>query len=125
MVDSDVQSLEHLLGLRHLTSGQIRTVLIAKRFKNINERKIKKVPTLGGTVVNFFGNLPHGLGPALKSQRNVSLRHMSFNASSSSFVKEALLTLREILKRCSLNGFFVTVRPVHLICWQTLSMQRL
>ena len=101
MVDSDVQSLEHLLGLRHLTSGQIRMILDhAKRFKNINERKIKKVPTLRGTtVVNFF------VEPSTRTRtsfeiaaKRLSADTLSFNASSSSFVKgETLLdTARNI-----------------------------
>jgi len=94
-------TLEHLLGLRHLTSGQIRNILDhAKRFKAINERKIKKVPTLRGTtVVNFF------VEPSTRTRtsfeiaaKRLSADTLSFSASSSSFVKgETLLdTARNI-----------------------------
>ena len=94
-------TLEHLLGLRHLTAGQIRNILEhAKRFKAINERKIKKVPTLRGTtVVNFF------VEPSTRTRtsfeiaaKRLSADTLSFNASSSSFVKgETLLdTARNI-----------------------------
>jgi aspartate carbamoyltransferase catalytic subunit len=45
-----------LLGLEHLTAGQITLVLdTAEPLKEISERAIKKVPTLrGATVVNLF-----------------------------------------------------------------------
>ncbi len=45
-----------LIGLEHLTSEQIRTILdTAEPFKEISERKIKKVPVLRGkTIVNLF-----------------------------------------------------------------------
>ena len=94
-------TLEHLLGLRHLSAGQIRNILNhAQRFKAINERKIKKVPTLRGTtVVNFF------VEPSTRTRtsfeiaaKRLSADTLSFSASSSSFVKgETLLdTARNI-----------------------------
>ena len=45
-----------LLGIRELSVDEIRTILdTASSFKEINERPIKKVPTLRGkTVINFF-----------------------------------------------------------------------
>ena len=45
-----------LLGLEHLTGDQIRLILdTAEPFKEISERKIKKVPALrGSTIVNLF-----------------------------------------------------------------------
>jgi aspartate carbamoyltransferase catalytic subunit len=45
-----------LLGLEHLTAGQINLILdTAEPLKEISERAIKKVPTLrGATVVNLF-----------------------------------------------------------------------
>jgi aspartate carbamoyltransferase catalytic subunit len=45
-----------LLGLEHLSGGQIQLILdTAEPFKEISERAIKKVPTLrGSTVVNLF-----------------------------------------------------------------------
>jgi aspartate carbamoyltransferase catalytic subunit len=45
-----------LLGLEHLTAGQINLILdTAEPLKEISERTIKKVPTLrGATIVNLF-----------------------------------------------------------------------
>jgi aspartate carbamoyltransferase catalytic subunit len=45
-----------LVGLEHLTPGQIATILdTAEPFKEISERRIKKVPVLRGkTIVNLF-----------------------------------------------------------------------
>lgn len=46
----------HLLGIQGLTRGQIDYVLdTAEQFVEVNERQIKKVPTLRGkTVINLF-----------------------------------------------------------------------
>jgi aspartate carbamoyltransferase catalytic subunit len=46
----------HLLGIEGLTAEEVRTVLdLGERFLEINERPIKKVPTLRGkTVINLF-----------------------------------------------------------------------
>ena len=46
----------HLLGIEPLTRAEIETVLeLSGRFLEINERPIKKVPTLRGkTVINLF-----------------------------------------------------------------------
>ncbi len=47
---------EHLLGIEQLSAEEILTVLnLAETFREISERRIKKVPTLRGkTVVNLF-----------------------------------------------------------------------
>jgi aspartate carbamoyltransferase catalytic subunit len=46
----------HLLGIEPLTAAEIETILdLGERFLEINERPIKKVPTLRGkTVINLF-----------------------------------------------------------------------
>lgn len=48
--------LQHLIGLQDLPAVQIAEILsIAKSFKEVNQRQVKKVPTLKGkTVANFF-----------------------------------------------------------------------
>ena len=97
-------TLEHLLGLRHLTAGQIRNILDhAKRFKAINERKIKKVPTLRGTtVVNLCGTSTRTRTSFEIAAKRLSADTLSFNASSSSFVKEKhSWTPLEISRRCN------------------------
>ena len=48
--------LQHLISLQDLPAEQISEILnLAKSFKEVNERQIKKVPILKGkTVANFF-----------------------------------------------------------------------
>ena len=47
---------KHILGIADLTSDEITGILdTAESFKEVNERRIKKLPTLRGrTVVNLF-----------------------------------------------------------------------
>jgi aspartate carbamoyltransferase catalytic subunit len=49
-------ALEHLITLQDVPAEQITEILkLAKVFKEVNEREVKKVPTLKGkTVANFF-----------------------------------------------------------------------
>ncbi len=49
-------ALEHLIALQDVPAEQISEILeLAKVFKAVNEREVKKVPTLKGkTVANFF-----------------------------------------------------------------------
>ena len=51
---------QHLLGIQDLASETILEVLhTAVSFREISQRKIKKVPTLRGrTVINAFSNHP-------------------------------------------------------------------
>jgi aspartate carbamoyltransferase catalytic subunit len=48
--------LNHLIALQDISAEQINEILeLAKVFKEVNERRVKKVPTLKGkTVANFF-----------------------------------------------------------------------
>jgi len=53
----------HVLGIKQFNAEELNFILdTAKSFKEINTRKIKKVPTLRGrTIVNpfFRGKYPH------------------------------------------------------------------
>ncbi|HSW61550.1 MAG TPA: hypothetical protein VLJ60_12180 [bacterium] len=48
--------MKHLLGIENLNKDQIMNILeTAVSFEEINQRQIKKVPTLKGkTIINFF-----------------------------------------------------------------------
>ena len=56
MSDTDTALGKDLVGLEHLTAAQIHAILdTAEPFKEISERRIKKVPVLRGkTIVNLF-----------------------------------------------------------------------
>ena len=88
-------ALRHLLGIEELSSEQIRGILgIAEQFKTINERKIKKVPTLRGTtIVNFFVEPSTRTRTSFEiAEKRLSADTLNFSASTSSFVKgETLL----------------------------------
>lgn len=66
---------KHLLSIDDLSSDDIMTVLEqARKFEEVNERSIKKVPALRGkTVCNLFLNLPPELEALLNLQKRDSL----------------------------------------------------
>jgi aspartate carbamoyltransferase catalytic subunit len=85
----------HLLGIEPLSAAEITTVMdLGERFLEINERPIKKVPTLRGkTVINLF------LEPSTRTRtsfeiaaKRLSADAVNISGSSSSTVKgETLL----------------------------------
>jgi aspartate carbamoyltransferase catalytic subunit len=88
-------SMNHLLGLEGMSREQIVTILdLAREFKAVGQRRIKKVPTLRGiTVVLFF------IEPSTRTRisfevaaKRLSAETLSFTASSSALTKgETLL----------------------------------
>ena len=79
-----------LVGLEDLSAGQIRSILdTAERFKEISERRLKKVPVLRGkTIVNLF------LEPSTRTrisfefaEKRLSADTVNLSAGSSSAVK--------------------------------------
>ena len=85
----------HLLGIEPLTAAELTTILdLGERFLEINERPIKKVPTLRGkTVINLF------LEPSTRTRtsfeiaaKRLSADAVNISGSASSTVKgETLL----------------------------------
>jgi aspartate carbamoyltransferase catalytic subunit len=94
-------SSEHLLTIQDLSAADIHTVLDAARsFKEVNERPIKKLPTLRGrTVVNLF------LEPSTRTRtsfeiaaKRLSADAVNFSASASATVKgESLVDTAQTL----------------------------
>ena len=64
----------HLIDLTEYSAEDITLILdIAERFREVNERRIKKVPTLKGyTVVNMFDEPPRARAARSRSPRNAS-----------------------------------------------------
>lgn len=91
----------HIIGIEDLTADEITLILdTAESFKEVNERRIKKLPTLRGrTVVNLF------LEPSTRTRtsfeiaaKRLSADGINFSASTSATVKgESLADTAETL----------------------------
>ncbi|MCB0501442.1 MAG: aspartate carbamoyltransferase catalytic subunit [Bacteroidetes bacterium] len=95
-------SSKHLLGIEHLTTEDIRTILkTAADFKEVINRPIKKVPTLRDiTIANlFFENSTRTRVSFELAEKRLSADVVNFSSSSSSVKKgETLLdTVNNIL----------------------------
>src|SRR5512137_2561258 len=94
-------STRHIIDVSDMTTDDVRLVLdTAESFKEVNERRIKKLPTLRGrTVVNLF------LEPSTRTRtsfeiaaKRLSADGINFTASSSATVKgESLADTAETL----------------------------
>ncbi len=94
-------SSKHILGMSDLTADEVSLILdTAESFKEVNERRIKKLPTLRGrTVVNLF------LEPSTRTRtsfelaaKRLSADGINFSASASATVKgESLADTAETL----------------------------
>jgi aspartate carbamoyltransferase catalytic subunit len=95
-------SSKHLLGIRELSSGDIKLILdTAKQFKDVLQRPIKKVPSLRDiTIVNlFYENSTRTRISFELAEKRLSADTINFSASGSSVSKgETLLdTVNNIL----------------------------
>jgi len=95
-------SSKHLLGIRELSSGDIKLILdTAKQFKDVLQRPIKKVPSLRDiTIVNlFYENSTRTRISFELAEKRLSADTVNFSASGSSVSKgETLLdTVNNIL----------------------------
>src|SRR5256714_8568544 len=101
-----------LLGIRELTVEEITTILdTATSFKEINERKIKKVPTLRGkTVINFFFESSTRTRTSFEiAGKRLSADTINISASTSSVEKgETLLDTARNLEAMSPD--FIVIR---------------
>jgi aspartate carbamoyltransferase catalytic subunit len=95
-------SSKHLLGIEHLTPGDIRLILkTAADFKDVINRPIKRVPTLRDTTIAnlFFENSTRTRVSFELAEKRLSADVVNFSSSSSSVKKgETLLdTVNNIL----------------------------
>ncbi len=106
---------EHLIDITEYSADDIMTILTTARgFKQVNERKIKKVPTLRGfTVVNMFNEPSTRTRSSFEiAEKRLSCDTLNFGGSSTSTVKGESLT-DTIKTLCSYKIDMVVVRDRH------------
>lgn len=106
---------KHLIDISEYSADEITLLLdIAERFREVNERRIKKVPTLKGyTVVNMFNEPSTRTRSSFEiAEKRLSCDTLNFGGSSTSTVKgESLLdTVRTL---CSYKIDLIVVRDKH------------
>ncbi len=106
---------KHLIDISEYSADDISLILdVAERFREINERRIKKVPTLKGfTVVNMFNEPSTRTRSSFEiAEKRLSCDTLNFGGSSTSTVKgESLLdTVRTL---CSYKIDLIVVRDKH------------
>lgn len=106
---------QHLIDMKEYSADDIMTILeLAYRFRDINERKIKKVPMLKGfTVVNMFNEPSTRTRSSFEmAEKRLSCDILNFGGSSTSTVKgESLVDTVETL--CSYKIDMIVVRDKH------------
>ena len=106
---------KHLIDIAEYSQQDITLLLdTAERFREVNERRIKKVPTLKGfTVVNMFNEPSTRTRSSFEiAEKRLSCDTLNFGGSSTSTVKgESLLdTVRTL---CSYKIDLIVVRDKH------------
>ena len=106
---------KHLIDISEYSADDIMTILeTAHRFKAVNERRIKQVPTLKGfTVVNMFNEPSTRTRSSFEmAEKRLSATSMNFGGSSTSTVKgESLVDTVNTL--CSYKIDMIVVRDKH------------
>lgn len=106
---------KHMIDLFDYTQDDIMTILqTADRFRAVNERRIKKVPTLKGyTVVNMFNEPSTRTRSSFEmAEKRLSCDTLNFGGSSTSTVKgESLVDTVKTL--CSYKIDMIVVRDKH------------
>ena len=106
---------KHLIDITEYSADDIMTVLeTAVRFKEVNERRIKQVPTLKGvTIVNMFNEPSTRTRSSFEiAEKRLSANSLNFGGSSTSTVKgESLVDTVQTL--CSYKVDMIIVRDKH------------
>lgn len=106
---------KHLIDINEYSEDDLMAILeVATRFKQVNERRIKKVPTLKGfTIVNMFNEPSTRTRSSFEiAEKRLSCDSLNFGGSSSSAVKgESLVDTVKTL--CSYKIDMVVVRDKH------------
>jgi len=106
---------KHLIDITQYSADDIMLLLeTAKNFKQVNERRVKKVPTLKGfTVVNMFNEPSTRTRSSFEiAEKRLSADSLNFGGSSTSTVKgESLVDTVETL--CSYKIDLIVVRDKH------------
>ncbi len=108
-------SHKHLIDITEYSKDDIMLLLeTASKFKEVNERRIKQVPTLkGATVVNMFNEPSTRTRSSFEiAEKRLSANSMNFGGSSTSTVKgESLVDTVETL--CAYKIDMIIVRDSH------------
>lgn len=108
-------SHKHLIDLTQYTAGDIMAVIeCAQSFKQVNERRIKKVPTLKGfTVVNMFNEPSTRTRSSFElAEKRLSADTLNFGGSATSTVKgESLVDTVKTLSSYKID--LIVVRDRH------------
>ena len=106
---------KHLIDIKEYSADDIMTILeTATRFKEVNERRIKQVPTLKGmTIVNMFNEPSTRTRSSFEmAEKRLSANIMNFGGSSTSTTKgESLVDTVNTL--CSYKIDMIVVRDSH------------
>ena len=106
---------KHLIDITEYSADDIMAILeTAVKFKEVNERRIKQVPTLKGfTVVNMFNEPSTRTRSSFEmAKKRLSASSLNFGGSSTSTVKgESLVDTVETL--CSYKVDMIVVRDKH------------
>lgn len=106
---------KHLIDIKEYSSSDIMLILeTAEKFKEVNERRIKQVPTLKGTtIVNMFNEPSTRTRSSFEiAEKRLSANSLNFGGSSTSSVKgESLVDTVETL--CSYKIDMIIVRDKH------------
>ena len=106
---------EHLIDITEYSADDIMTILeTAYRFKAVNERQIKKVPTLKGfTIVNMFNEPSTRTRSSFEmAEKRLSCDTLNFGGSSTSTVKGESL-VDTVATLCSYKVDLIVVRDKH------------
>ncbi len=108
-------SHEHLIDISEYSRDDIMLLLqTAQKFKEVNERRIKQVPTLkGATIVNMFNEPSTRTRSSFEiAEKRLSANSLNFGGSSTSTVKgESLSDTVETL--CAYKIDMIIVRDKH------------
>lgn len=105
----------HLIGFDDYTADDIMQILeTAARFRSVNERRIKKIPTLKGfTVVNMFNEPSTRTRSSFEiAEKRLSCDSLNFGGSSTSTVKGESL-VDTVMTLCAYKIDMIIVRDKH------------
>lgn len=118
---------KHLIDITEYSEEDIKLILeTAKAFSEVNERAIKKVPTLKGkTIVNMFNEPSTRTRSSFElAEKRLSADSLNFGGSSTSTVKgESLVDTVETLNAYKIDC--IVVRDKHAGCSPTSSRRTL
>ena len=106
---------KHLIDITEYSADDLMTILaVADRFREVNERRIKKVPLLKGfTVVNMFNEPSTRTRSSFElAEKRLSCDSINFGGSSTSTVKGESLT-DTVKTLCSYKVDMIIVRDKH------------